>query len=476
MRYISRQKRAELQRDAQAIRQRGQLAGRGVQQIAADILHELEDLRPLEAWRLAYGWTRPQVIAGIAALFEDDGLAAPPINSAMLCRWEHGAVPPSVEYRDALSRLYRLPPAELGLQRRNGFSDAETVGDGWYRRAQTVNVPSNGNNGAVALAAIRESIQLSIEVEGPAGGPRTCEHIEQAIAYYALHYARFSPGTLAVEVHRCRALVADMLTHPHAEAQRRELRRHAGWLSALGGNLAFHCADHIAALIHLGTAARLATDVGDSKLMSWSLGAQSMVARAKQRHQEALDLARQGTAHATSPLQRAQLLSWAELPALAQVGSRTDITHTANAAQREFDADPDGEQPGRFGFDSAELELHLAETHLVLNHNAKAATHARRSLSHTTTGRPGWAAATLAIAASEANRGRPDEAAELALAVLDIIPPPALRDTSRKRLKRLDQTLASFSAPQARVLDFRDRLRALPPLDAASAPGDTGAS
>lgn len=257
-----------------------------------------------------------------------------------------------------------------------------------------------------------------------------------------------------------------MLEHPQPDAQRRELRRHAGWLSALIGNLSFHLADHIPALIHLGTAARLATEVSEPKLTSWSLGAQSMVAHAQQRHAEALDLAQQGTAHATSPLQRTQLLSWAQLPALAQVGTPTDVKRTATAAQREFDADPSGQQPGRFGFDNAELELHLAETHLALNDNPQAATHAQRSLSHTTIGRPGWAAATLTLAASEARSGRPDQAAELALTVLDTIPLPALRDTSRRRLRRLDGALAAFGAPPAPVLELHDRIQTLPPPDA----------
>jgi len=469
MRYISRPRRAELQRDAHAIRQRGQLAGRGVQQIAGDIQHELGELRPLEAWRLAYGWTRPQVIAAVAALYENDGLAAPPVNSAMLCRWEHGARTPIAEYRDALARLYRVSPVELGLAQRNGDRLGGAVGDDWYGRYQTVTMPGDGDTAAAVLAAIRESIQLALDVEGPAGGRRTREHLDHAIEYYALNYARFPPPMLAREVHRCRTLVTAMLEQPQSDVERRELRRHAGWLSALIGNLAFHLADHIPALIHLGTAARLATDVGEPRLTSWSLGAQSMVTHAQGRHAEALDLAQQGTAHATSPLQRAQLLSWAQLPAIAQVGTTTEVNRTATAAQREFDADPDGEQPGRFGFDSAELELHLAETCVTLNDNRQAATHARRSLTHTTAGRPGWAAATLVLAASEAGSGRPDQAAELALDVLDTVPLPALRDTSRRRLRRLDQTLASYGTPPQPVIELHGRIQALPPPDAPPA-------
>jgi hypothetical protein len=113
--------------------------------------------------------------------------------------------------------------------------------------------------------------------------------------------------------------------------------------------------------------------------------------------------------------------------------------------------------------------MRLAETYLVLNTNIQAATHAQRSLSHTTVGRPGWAAATLVLAASETGSGRPDQAAELALTVLDTIPQPALRDTSRRRLRRLDRTLASYGAPPPSVTELHDRIQALPPPDAPRA-------
>jgi hypothetical protein len=191
-----------------------------------------------------------------------------------------------------------------------------------------------------------------------------------------------------------------------------------------------------------------------------------MVARYQHRYPEALDLARQGLEHVTTPLTRAQLLAWAELPALARLGSahRSDADRVLITARRELDADPDGEQPGRFGFDVAELELHVAEAYLVLDDGARAATHAQASLEHTTVGRPGWAAAVLVLAGSEAHQHRPDQAAELAMTVLDTIPPQALRETARQRLAVLGRTLGAFDQPGPAASDLRERLRTLPPL------------
>ncbi|MGH3672683.1 MAG: hypothetical protein ACRDSH_18960 [Pseudonocardiaceae bacterium] len=207
---------------------------------------------------------------------------------------------------------------------------------------------------------MRESIQLAVEVEGAGGGQFAREQLDQAIQYFALNYAAFPPGQLGAEVHRCRSVVTGMLGHPQPDLARTELRRFGGWLSALLGNLAFHCADYAAAGIHLGIAGRLGADVGDPSLTAWAYGARSMLARHQQRPAEALELARYAVTCADTPLRRAQAIAWAELPALAHLGRRAEATDAVSAAQREMDAAAEPEQAGRFGFDPAELALHLA--------------------------------------------------------------------------------------------------------------------
>jgi hypothetical protein len=48
--------------------------------------------------------------------------------------------------------------------------------------------------------------------------------------------------------------------------------------------------------------------------------------------------------------------------------------------------------------------------------------------------------------------------------VLDTIPPEAIRETSRVRLRDLDADLFTAAKPSGAARDLRDRLRALPPL------------
>jgi hypothetical protein len=191
-----------------------------------------------------------------------------------------------------------------------------------------------------------------------------------------------------------------------------------------------------------------------------------MTSRAQHRHAEALDLARQAMEYAGTPLRRAQVLAWAELPALARLGGqyRPDAVRVIGQAQDQMAADPDGSQPGRFGFDNAELHLHIAEASLLLGSTALGREHAQASRAATRTGRPSWAAATLALAQAEAASGQASDAATLAHTVLDAIPAGALRQTSRLRLRNLDQNLARTGTSSAEALSLAERIRALPQL------------
>jgi tetratricopeptide (TPR) repeat protein len=451
---ISRAHRAELAHRAARIRQQGQRADWDVTAIAEEIARQLPELKPLEVWRLAYGWSRPQVVAAIAELYEQDGLAPPGLTPARLCRWEHDPVQPDPDYAAALCRVYQVPAHRLELTLPRLLAARRY---GW---------PAQPTRGAVmaetALTALADSVQLHREVEGPAGGPATCEHLQRAIDYYTTFYARYAPNTLATEIHRCRQMAVDMLTHDPPDHHRTDLRRLAGWLSALLGDLAFICSDYAGAHIHLGTGARLGISVGEPRLAGWSLGAQSMVAFFQHRPAEALDLAHQASEYADTPVRRAQITAWCELRALAALGRRSDAQRAATRAQRHMDAADD--EPGRFGFDRAELHQHLAEAALLLGDTTSARIHAEQAitLKLNRPGSGGWAAATVILARTHAATRNPADAIALASTVLDTVPPTHLRETTRQRLAALDDDLQAEHRPAPASRDFHDRLQTLP--------------
>ncbi|MGB6163230.1 MAG: hypothetical protein WCF33_06780 [Pseudonocardiaceae bacterium] len=167
----------------------------------------------MEAWRLAYGWTRPQTLAQLTELHLRDGLCPPLANTQMLTRWEHGARAVSPEYAVMLCRLYRANPNELGLDTPCPTTpQAAMIGVADWYGSQTRNshydqhhhelsdTSNSGGNGhpamtggdhdtPSALSAVRESLQLILDTEGPAGGQLAHDHLDGVIEHYALNYS-----------------------------------------------------------------------------------------------------------------------------------------------------------------------------------------------------------------------------------------------------------------------------------------------
>lgn len=437
---------------------RGEAAGWSRARIVAALLAELPGLHRLEVWRLAHGWSRREVIAGVAALYQQAGLAPRALNTSMLCRWEHGDLKPSHEYADALCQFYRTGPDELGL----AVSPALVTALLPAQRSHGDRAAGRGDARLIAASAVRTSLQLALEAEGPSGGPMTLDQLGQAVRYYDLNYSAFPPSVLITEVHDCRSAVSALLDRVQREEVRRALFPLAAQLSGLLGNLAFHLGDLAAAEIHLSVAFGLAQTAHEHWLLTWALCARSMLARAAGRPQAALGLALQAVHQAGTALRRAQAIAWAELPAQVWLGRTGQARDAMVAAQRAMDTSQEQQLPGRFGIDRAELELHLAEAAVGLGDLAAVQAHVEESQRHTTPGRPGWAAASLVLARSMAMEGQTTAAAELALRVLDTMPDRMLRSTTWRRLATLQRILTARKARGTTVADLHERLRSCP--------------
>lgn len=457
MGQITRSRRAQIQREAAGIRMRGQRAGHATGRIVTELRTALPEVSALEAWRLALGWSRAQAVNQVAKVYLDDGLQPPGLSESMLCRYEHGQARPGPEYAEVLARAYGTTRDMLGLaprcvcmNDRRGYGQPEG-------RWTPLLLPGVDMTSASGLPAVRESLRLAL-LDAPRGGPVVLELAEAAVEHYAVNYSRHAPSLLFDEVHASRALLAEALVAPVEESVGAQLRRAAGWLSGLLGNLAFHLADHSGARAHLSVAASLGDRVGDARLIAWALGAQSMLARARHDPEAAVGYAYAGLEHAPTPLVRAQLLGWAVLPSLAQLGRLAEAEQALGEATTALEAA--GDKPGRFGFDAAELALHESEAWLTLGRTDQAAARAEASAAACVPYTPGWAAATLTLAQAEAV-ARPGDAAARALDILERIPADRLRSTSRDRLRVLVGALgdADFSS----VRDLRERARALPP-------------
>ncbi|WP_332757117.1 Twin-arginine translocation pathway signal [Streptomyces sp. MT206] len=456
---VTRGRRAEIQREASRIRAQCQRDGHGQERIVTDLRAALPELTALEAWRLALGWTRPQAIREVAAVYRADGLLPPRLTPAMLCRYEHGQEEPGDEYRLMISRAYGARPEQLALETRCLWCSTCTsplpLHYGQFQREETNSSRRGAMTTASGLPAIRESVQWAV-AEAPDGSPALVALAEAAVEHYALNYSKHPPAILLEEVRETRNLLSTAVAGAGPETAL-GLRRQVGWLSALLGNLAYHLGDRPGSRTHLTLAGALGESTREPALTAWASGALAMVATARQDWEHAREHAEYGLQHAPAGLRRAQLLGWALLPALAATGraeEADDVVAESDAIMRTG-----VELPGRFGYDRAEHRLHVAEAHLTLERYDRAAAVARESIDAAPAETPGWVAATLVLALAEA-RDAPGQAATRALGVLDLIPPPRLRATARDRLTRLGRLLDASAVSSA--AELTERLRALP--------------
>ncbi len=456
---ISRGRRTEIQREAARIRAQCQRDGHSQERIVTTLRSALPELTALEAWRLALGWSRPQVIGEVAAAYREDGLLPPGLTPAMLCRYEHGQEEPGDEYRLMISRAYGARPDQLGLATRclwcSTCASPPLLGYGRHQREELTIGREGSMTTASGLPAIRESVQWAV-LDAPGGSPALVALAEAAVEHYALNYSKHPPALLFDEVRGTRNLLSGAIAAADP-ATGRALRRQVGWLSALLGNLCFHLADRPGARAHLTLACTFGQSTQEPALTAWASGALSMVATARQDWEHAREHADYGLQHAPQGLRRAQLLGWALLPTLAALdrpGEADDVIAESDEIMRSAE-----EMPGRFGYDRAEHRLHVAEAHLTLQRFDRAADVARQSIAAAPAQTPGWAAATLVLALAEA-RDTPEQAADRALGVLDLIPPPRLRATARERLARLGRLLDSSTVAPA--VELVERLRVLP--------------
>ncbi|MFJ8856093.1 Twin-arginine translocation pathway signal [Streptomyces sp. NPDC102437] len=456
---VTRDRRAEIQREASRIRAQCQRDGHTQERIVTTLRTALPELTALEAWRLALGWSRPQAVREVAAIYRADGLRPPGLTQATLCRYEHGQEQPGDEYRLMISRAYGANPDQLGLATNclwcSTCASPPPLHYGQHQREETITGRKGPMTTASGLPAIRESVQWAV-LDAPGGSPALVTLAEAAVEHYALNYSKHPPAVLLEEVRETRNLLSTAMAGADRTVTE-GLRRQVGWLSALLGNLAYHLDDRAGARTHLTLAGALGESTREPALTAWSSGALAMVATARRDWDHAREHARYGLQHAPAGLRRAQLLGWALLPTLAatqQASEADDVVSESDEIMRSA-----MELPGRFGYDCAEHRLHVAEANLTLERFGRAADVARESIAAAPAETPAWVAATLVLALAEA-RDSPDQAATRALGVLDQIPPPRLRATARDRLTRLGRLLDTSTAGSA--TELAERLRTLP--------------
>ncbi|MEU8040851.1 hypothetical protein [Streptosporangium sp. NPDC049078] len=149
--------------------------------ICAEILNQVPGMLPLEAWRLAHGWSRARTIEEIAALYAEDGLERPDVNTAMLCKWEHGQGKPGAVYCDVLCRLYGVSAERLGLptpKRRNKKSSDDEKEDPMERRTL---IKAAGVAGVVVPLHLLLDLEAALAVPVESSRPAALAEVQRRL-------------------------------------------------------------------------------------------------------------------------------------------------------------------------------------------------------------------------------------------------------------------------------------------------------
>jgi hypothetical protein len=104
---------------ARRIRARGLALGHAPPQIAREIHDQCGPIfgtSQIKAQRLAHGIALSDVVAQVRALYELEGKALPKLGETLLSAYESGYKRPGPEYLHYLCGVYRVEPADLGLQ------------------------------------------------------------------------------------------------------------------------------------------------------------------------------------------------------------------------------------------------------------------------------------------------------------------------------------------------------------------------
>jgi len=306
-------------------------------------------------------------------------------------------------------------------------------------------------------ASLRSSEQLDALLGSPAG-----QAADDALAHadaLSRAYLTNPPAPMLRAALSARDAIVERLAGLHRTAPRRELSRAAGYLSGVLAYAALDLGNPDAAAAHASTTYRVGTAIGDSALLAWTRGTQSLIARFSQDYVAADDLARDGLAHAGGDTAGPRLLA-GQAQSLANLGDRTGAHRALTAAEASRGLAGDDELGGLFAFSPAKLSYYAGLALIWLPEPDDA----RRALAAATetialweAGDPGdlpeddHALAHVYAATAAVQLAELDQAAAFLAPVLAL---PAKRRISwlRKRVRRIGDLLGGFTGARAESL------------------------
>ncbi|HET6920413.1 MAG TPA: hypothetical protein VFI46_13235, partial [Jiangellaceae bacterium] len=171
-----------------------------------------------------------------------------------------------------------------------------------------------------------EAIELVRRVEATDAGPRTLAAIAHGVDRLCSSYTHIAPADLLTPLRAHQGYVSRLLDGRATLTQRKELMRHAGWLSLLVATACIDLGYDRAAATNFRAARSLADETGDHSLAGWVLETQAWQALSNRHPSRAADLCRAGL-DTTAPGTSAHVQLCTQLARVSARLGDTNATH-----------------------------------------------------------------------------------------------------------------------------------------------------
>lgn len=139
-----------------------------------------------------------------------------------------------------------------------------------------------------------EAIELLRQVEASDVGPQTLAAVDDGVDSLCRSFTYAAPAELLVQLRGFQGYLGRLLDGRMTLTQRRELLRHAGWLSLLGATASLDVGHDRAAEANFAAATGLAREVGDLSLAAWVLETRAWQALANGDYARAAEFCSEG--------------------------------------------------------------------------------------------------------------------------------------------------------------------------------------
>lgn len=431
--------------------------------------------RQLRLQRRLRGWSQEDVAAGLHRLAASHGEPELGVDAAMVSRWERGSRRPRPRYIRLLCQLFELPAEQLGIVEEAEYAQLleptrDALEDEHLERRDFMQRMATLLSAAAVPAAPFEQtttepwrrLELALRRPGRVDDA-TADHLEQVtVALQSLGPSQVSAQAILGSVTGHLDAITLLLQGSPPEALRARLCSLAAETAGLAGWLRWDLDDPIGTASYFATAMHAAREGGDRALEMYLAGSSVCQPPYREAPQRKLEQLRSIAWSDATPTGQVWLAA-KEADACALMGDADGCMRALDRAQVAIAGtrDEGGSRRPRFStVDQAWLDGERGASLARLGRTAEARAFLEPTLARLgPSGERNWLWLSTALASTYVRDGEPEEACQVAGAVLERASRMQLQPVMRL-VRGLHQQLTAFG-PSAAIRGLHDRLRSL---------------